>query len=290
MPWKQRGNRRYYYRNERQGRRVLSTYVGAGQLADLVAELDVLDRERREQEATERQIERSQFAELASTSEELTALLSEAQKAVYDALIAAGFHQHRAANGGKNAMSRKKPAPIIGPETPEQSAKRIIGAMVENGAPLAAREEFRALLDRAPDIALLHGDLPTLVRNHAAGAFESFPLMEESVKGRMRQIRKELLGTEPTPLETLLVEAVVLCYQDYFSFAMLAGKHTGKTLKELEQWERVLSSKEARYLRAIGELARVRRLLKLPLVQVNVALNGGQQVNVAGELPERQAF
>jgi hypothetical protein len=68
---------------------------------------------------------------------------------------------------------------------------------------------------------------------------------------------------------------------------MAYGQHGGGSfsLRDMEQWERVLGSKEARYLRAIEELARVRRLLKLPALQVNIVAAGGQQVNVAGDLP-----
>jgi hypothetical protein len=54
-------------------------------------------------------------------------------------------------------------------------------------------------------------------------------------------------------------------------------------MRDMEQYERILASKEARYLRAIGELARVRRLLNLPAPQVNINLPGGQQVNVQGK-------
>jgi hypothetical protein len=52
----------------------------------------------------------------------------------------------------------------------------------------------------------------------------------------------------------------------------------------MERWERILASKEARYLKAVETLARVRRLLRLRAPQLNIALAGGQQVNVAGEL------
>jgi hypothetical protein len=52
----------------------------------------------------------------------------------------------------------------------------------------------------------------------------------------------------------------------------------------MAQWERVLASKEARYLRAVETLARVRRLLNLPAPQVNINLPGGQQVNVQGDV------
>ena len=83
----------------------------------------------------------------------------------------------------------------------------------------------------------------------------------------------------------LLIDAVVLCYQDYFSFQLVYSQRTSDTftMRDMEQWERVLSSKEARYLRAVGELARVRRLLNLPAPQVNIAMPGGQQVNVQGK-------
>ena len=39
MAWEQRGNHSYYYRKERDGRRVKSVYVGRGELAHMVANL-----------------------------------------------------------------------------------------------------------------------------------------------------------------------------------------------------------------------------------------------------------
>jgi hypothetical protein len=88
-------------------------------------------------------------------------------------------------------------------------------------------------------------------------------------------------------LEWLLIDVILAAWQAYHLFAVVYGQRTGEsfTLRDMEQWERVLASKEARYLRAIEELAGVRRLLKLSALQVNIAAAGGQQVNVAGELP-----
>jgi len=86
-------------------------------------------------------------------------------------------------------------------------------------------------------------------------------------------------------LERLLIDEVVLTWLDKHRIDMHYGQQVESgsiTLDALEQWEKVLSSKQARYLRAIETLARVRRLLKLPTVQVNVALEGGQQVNMQG--------
>jgi hypothetical protein len=43
MGWETRGAHSYYYRKQRQGRRVVSTYCGRSELAILPAELDQLD-------------------------------------------------------------------------------------------------------------------------------------------------------------------------------------------------------------------------------------------------------
>ncbi|MFN2514559.1 MAG: hypothetical protein ABR568_24515, partial [Pyrinomonadaceae bacterium] len=39
MGWEQRGNNRYYYRKEREGPRVKSVYVGRGEIAQIVAQI-----------------------------------------------------------------------------------------------------------------------------------------------------------------------------------------------------------------------------------------------------------
>lgn len=43
-------------------------------------------------------------------------------------------------------------------------------------------------------------------------------------------------------------------------------------------WERKLSTVQYRYLRAIEALARVRNLMGVPMVQITIAAEGGQQV------------
>ena len=125
-----------------------------------------------------------------------------------------------------------------------------------------------------------------MARGKRIDSYESFPALEESLRFQIKRLRADLAGEQASPLELLLIDAVVLCYTDYFSFALLMNTHTRKevTLNSVEQWDRILAGKEARYLRAIGELARVRRLLNLPAPQVNINLPGGQQVNVAGSV------
>jgi hypothetical protein len=183
-------------------------------------------------------------------------------------------------------LDEPTPAPMIGPETEEAWARRISTAMYKADVPKETREEFRLLLEKQPDLALVFGTLPSMARQQSLERFRSFPVMEESIRFQLKQMRADLAHDNASPLEVLLIDAVVLCYQDYFSFALLSNMHNKRemTLNGMEQWERVLASKETRYLRAIETLARVRRLLKLPGPQVNINLPGGQQVNVAGDV------
>jgi hypothetical protein len=183
-------------------------------------------------------------------------------------------------------LDEPEPAPLAGPEDPDTKVRRLVDAMLKKDPPKAVREEFRALLDKAPELASLYGNMPLQARNFGLGRYASVPVMEESIKSHLKQLRNELAGPDATPVERLLAEAVVLSYQDYYGFAMTYGQKTAHsfTLPDLEKWERVLASKEQRHLRAIETLARVRRLLNLPASQININLPGGQQVNVSGDV------
>jgi predicted negative regulator of RcsB-dependent stress response len=92
MGWDQRGNNRYYYKKEREGSRVKSTYVGRGEVAHMVAkfesssaELERLMRAKKSMEASE-----SERAEVAlERAVDLIQLFTQAS------LISAGFHTHK---------------------------------------------------------------------------------------------------------------------------------------------------------------------------------------------------
>lgn len=183
-------------------------------------------------------------------------------------------------------LEEVEPQPLAAPETDEQRFKRIADTMYKLNPPKETRDELRVLLAKAPDLALQFGTLPSMTRSRGLDRYKSFPVLQESIRFQLKQLRKDLAGAQATPLELLLIDAVVCTYQDYFSFFMLVNQSTAgqTTLDAIEKWERILSSKEARYLRAVAELARVRRLLNLPAPQVNINMPGGQQVNVHGKV------
>jgi hypothetical protein len=67
------------------------------------------------------------------------------------------------------------------------------------------------------------------------------------------------------------------------------GSEEAATKAIIELWDKLLRQAQRRHLRAMESLARIRKLSKgIDFVQVNIATNGGQQVKVAGSLPNQE--
>ena len=92
MAWEERSGRRYYYRKERVGGRVRSVYVGGGETAGLLAQLDAMDRERREEVRALARMERERWQEEEA---ELDALAGMMDTVAAGLLLTAGCHTHK---------------------------------------------------------------------------------------------------------------------------------------------------------------------------------------------------
>ncbi len=119
MGW-ERG--RYYTRSRKVGGRVVREYVGAGRVAELVAQLDALQRQERE---AKRAAWREVKAELDALEAGVVGLIRLTDLVAAAALRAAGFHQH------KGQWRRKR----HGNANPPDGSNRLEGA----GEGLAAR-------------------------------------------------------------------------------------------------------------------------------------------------------
>ena len=60
------------------------------------------------------------------------------------------------------ALEAVEPAPLAAPETEAERERRLIDAMYKKDPPKEAREEFRALLNKAPEMARICGTLPSI--------------------------------------------------------------------------------------------------------------------------------
>jgi hypothetical protein len=87
MAWE----RGYYYRVRKVNGRVVREYVGAGEVARLVSQMDALEREQRLLKALE---ERQEKDELKALDADVKAVSERLDLVARAALLAAGFHLH----------------------------------------------------------------------------------------------------------------------------------------------------------------------------------------------------
>ncbi len=143
---------------------------------------------------------------------------------------------------------------------------------------------LRAMLQENPELWRVAGDLAHTAALAVVAQMRAYPLVAESLKRGWDVMKDELGHQLASPLERLLIEQVILCWLHLnaaeLEYADVIG---GSSFAHVvDHWERRLSSAQARYLRACETLARIRKLARsTPALQVNIAADGGQQINVA---------
>lgn len=147
-----------------------------------------------------------------------------------------------------------------------------------------ARKELRRLVrSSSPEVIGRAADIGrktarTLVRTASGGD----SLMEEALYAKLDAMRVEIAGEDPTPLEVLLTERVVLLWMLTALLEALLSTQYRKNAESSErvppsyllQQSRILESATRRYFASIRELARVRKLqATAPPVPVNTRAN-----------------
>lgn len=92
MAWETRGNNTYYYKKERRGNRVVSTYYGKGEFADLIASFDEIEQRKTE---IERQKELEIKEKLDEKSLEIEQIHQKNAELVEIVLRLLGFHKYK---------------------------------------------------------------------------------------------------------------------------------------------------------------------------------------------------
>jgi hypothetical protein len=96
---------RYYTRSKKVNGRVVREYVGAGQMGELAAQMDALERDERLADRAEQKAKRDELEALDAPLTELNELADLMTRA---ALVAAGFRQHKRGEWRKQRAERKK--------------------------------------------------------------------------------------------------------------------------------------------------------------------------------------
>ena len=92
MSWEYRGNNRYYYRKTKVDGQIITEYIGAGTVADLIARQDEIDRQRRALAAAEWQ---AIVEDETETAAKLAAVDDLVKTLTAGVLLANGYHTHR---------------------------------------------------------------------------------------------------------------------------------------------------------------------------------------------------
>jgi hypothetical protein len=143
-----------------------------------------------------------------------------------------------------------------------------------------AKAELRQILDGDPDLWIGVGDLALQSELSVLRVITgNNDILKEGITRKLDQLRRDLKGPNPTPLETLLITRVVATWLALTSAETRYHNRieAGISWDETEHWQRLIDRAHKRYLSAIRTLATVRRLV-LPTVQVNLS---NQAINVA---------
>lgn len=273
MTW-QRG--KYYVKSIRIGKRVKTVYVGAGLLGTIAADCDQIERAERD---LAREQQRRVFADLAAQSELPEAMQEHSQivrSLVRAVLQAAGYHQHKRGEWRKRRMTSEL-ATTTAPTHVEFGA--LFDRAASDKATAADLKALRRVVAAHPEYGRAM-DLSELAIDALIKAMPADKAGKAIARGRADALRLELGGENPTAIERLLIDQVIL---SFLHLNMVEYQHSNlweKNISVIEFWEKRLDQCQVRYHRAIFELARVRRLLKLPAMQINIA---ERQVNIVGE-------
>ncbi len=160
---------------------------------------------------------------------------------------------------------------------------RALSKRAENGDQDAKKELRHKLREASPAVIARASDVGRKAQNLLISTISAGdPLTQDALSVRLDMMREEIAGENPTPLEVLLTERVVSCWVlvELFDALMSAQlwrdappgmRSSPSYLKHMIRWQ---ESANRRYLAAIRELVRVRKLqATIPPVQVNTQVN-----------------
>ncbi len=285
MGWEQRGNHSYYYYKRRVGRQIVSDYVGRGTVARAIADVQANDAESmRLLKQREREKARSAREALEQPQQEIREIGELITGVVCAVLNLNGYHSHKGQWRYKR-MAQSDQALATAAAVDFDEFKEMLRKY--NGAKNVPADAL-ALLDRGfecwPEMWTVLGDQVKITRNRMIEHHTPAKLTQASIKHGIKQMATELGAATSPLLECLLIDQVLTCWVNVTVVLAQYNSTTSQdyNLKHGEHIERRLSSAQARYLRAVEALARVRKLAQRngPL-QLNI---GGQQVNVVAPM------
>jgi hypothetical protein len=141
----------------------------------------------------------------------------------------------------------------------------------------ACLKDFQALLDdpeRGPAAVEFFGDLAARARDFAVDLVAQTNLaIKAATPRKLAQLRAELEGPDPNPIERLLAERVAYCWLILWEYESALVLRAGQlTAQQSAYHQRRIDGAHRRYCSALRSLAAVRKLA-LPSVRVTIGPN-----------------
>ncbi len=294
MGWERRNGRMYLYRNRRVNGRPVKEYLAAeGPFGDLM-EYD-LERVRRLERKLRRLARRALTAfrthveSVARSGAEADAMLKVAVETV---LTARGFYRHHRGEWRKRRTTDMRKIVQQLREAIEKLKTSQLGPMI-NFQPPADDPEAVAVFTkaRAGDAAAL-AELPRLVASRKwadwigdLGKEATHQLIHRAASGdavwkagitaKVNQLRKSLLGEDPTPLDELLVRRIVNAWVTVHALELEQVVRPSGDPRAVSYLDRRLTQAQRRLTDATRALAAVRRTVapRVAVQAVNAVVN-----------------
>lgn len=130
----------------------------------------------------------------------------------------------------------------------------------------------REYLVRFPDLAQQLGDIAGFSLQNISAYAATDILTRESIQASAEQFKRQLSRPGDTPLEKFAIDQCVHAHLLHYTIELRyidAHSHDAAPDRSL-YWEQRLDNSQKRYLRALNNLARLRRFA-IPPIQINIA-------------------
>ena len=176
------------------------------------------------------------------------------------------------------------------PNAPEEF-NELIGRCYKENPSKQDLDELKEYLQENPDLYHYVFDLYKILQSTMIDGFIAQDTARQAIETNIEMINHELGYNQAPMIEKLLINNVANCWLrlqwvEYQSSAVMGRSEV--RFAEVEYWEKRLSASQRRYLRACETLARVRKITRTTM-QINIAEEGSQQVNIAGDLVRSQS-
>lgn len=283
MGWERRGGRYYLYRNRRVNGRPVKEYLGCQDpwgFGELLA--DDLDRLRRRQ-AKVRRLTRQHVAVQRGRVDQFVAAVAaenDRLRTVADGVLSAlGYHRHhqgewrmrrdlnelRRQIAGLTSVLNRGPNPVVLFEPPADDAEAVDVFARARAGDEQAQVQVRGLIRTRRWREWLGNIGRQATVQLIAQAAGGDAVFEAGLIERTNQLRDELRGPNPSPLEDLLVRRVVNGWLAVHHLELELAVRPPRDLRAKEHLDKAVTRAQRRMTSAVAELARVRRL-QAPLI------------------------